>query len=79
MEIKALLDDMGIDEEFYGAQKRFVDDVMKRMKEYDYLKDLTMLFSGRDHMYFDSLHYSEQGNQLIAKAVRDIIIEEMGI
>lgn len=52
---------------------------MKQMSRFRYLKNLTMLFEGQENVYFDSLHYSEKGNQLIAEVVRDIIVEEMGI
>lgn len=76
-EIRALLDDMGIKEEYYRIQTRFIDDAVIRMKKYHYLKDLTMLFDGRDNVYQDSIHYSEQGNQLIADAVSKLIVEEL--
>lgn len=76
-EIRALLEDMGVNEEYYRIQNLFLDDAIEQMREYDYLKNLTMLFDGKDNVYHDSIHYSERGNQLIADAVADLIIEEL--
>lgn len=75
-EIKALLYDMGIDEEYYKIQNQFIDDAVRQMEEYHYLKNLTMVFDGKDQMYHDSMHYSEQGNQVIANAVAGLIMKE---
>lgn len=77
--IKMLLDDMGVDEKFYDAQRHFLEEVTQGMKKYDYIKDLTMLFDGMDGMYYDSMHYTEQGNQVIASAVADLIVDKMAL
>lgn len=78
-EVKLLLDDMGINDEFYEAQKQFIDNATHKMKKYGYLKDLTMLFEGKENMYRDSMHYSEQGNELIARFMAGMIVNELGV
>lgn len=78
-EIEALLNDMGVEEEYYNAQKEFIDSAHKGMKPYSYMRDLTGVFAGRDRMYYDTMHYTEEGNQIIAKSVADMIVEELHV
>lgn len=72
--IKLLLDDMEINEDFYSSQRKFISTVKEKMVQFKYLKDFSMLFNGLDDVYYDSMHYSERGNQIIARAVADIVI-----
>ncbi len=76
-QIKALLDDMGVNTEYYSQQMQFMKEALERMRAYKYLKDLTMLFDGKENMYHDSMHYTEQGNQVIADAVAKLVMEEL--
>lgn len=75
-EIEALLNDMRVDEQFYTAQRAFIENVQKKMKPYSYINDLTELFAGRSGMYFDTMHYTEEGNQIVAKFLADMILNK---
>ncbi len=79
MEIEALLNDMGVGEEYYNAQKEFIVSAHRGMKSYNYMRDLTGVFEGRDKMYYDTMHYTEEGNQIIAKSVAELIVGELHV
>lgn len=56
--------------EYFG----FTEEVKVKMKNYDWMYDLTAVFSGiRETVYFDSCHLTDKGNQIIADRIYDII------
>lgn len=75
-EIEALLNDMRVDKQFYITQRAFIKNIQKKMRPYCYMKDLTEVFAGKSGMYFDTMHYTEKGNRIIAKSVADMILNE---
>ena len=49
--------------------KTFVQNV--RLSEYNgkYIRDITKIFAGQKDMFYDTCHYTEKGNKLIAECV----------
>ena len=76
-EMQKLLEDLGIDGTYVIAQRLFVEGVKKNQKQYKWLVDLTELFMKRTNLYYDNLHYREEGNKIIAKEIAELIVKKV--
>ena len=72
-----LIVDSGITDNYMSQQKRFIEEIKKLIVNYQWITDLTSLFVNQTEMYYDSVHYSEKGNSLIAKEVAGLIIRSI--
>lgn len=70
-----LMEEAGMDFDFINGQKKFVYNVVNKIDKYPYIYNLTNIFYNKDNMFYDGLHYTEEGNKIIALYIKDIILK----
>lgn len=56
--------------------RKFYDEAKKGIGMYPYMHDFTQIFDGLSGIYYDSAHCNEEGNQIIAKRIYEVIQTE---
>lgn len=65
-----ILEDAGIYDNTLGAaQRRFIEGVRKNIVKYPFLYDMSWVLKKEKGCYFDSLHYTERGNKILADEI----------
>lgn len=70
-----LMAEAGMGCDFINGQKDFVYNVVNKIDNYSYIYNLTDIFCGKNNMFHDGLHYTEDGNKIIASCIKDIILK----
>lgn len=53
----------------------FCEGALSIIKNYSYIKDLTGIFKGKYNMYYDTCHCTQHGNEVLAEAIYQDILE----
>ena len=56
--------------DFYNNVRRWIEETI-------YMYDLTKIFDYKEDMYYDNCHATDEGNEIIADSIFEVIVEKI--